>query len=897
MKKYLFILLTLLISTTTFAQKSSPTSGYVEGVVMDKKTKEPVYSAVVSLRSVADSTLLNGIMTDTIGYFRIGAPKGDYALDISLVGYDGFSKRVSIGSKNEILSLDTIYIQDKVIHLGEAVITAEVPSIVNKGDTIEYNANSFVSEENAVLRDLINEIPGLEVDDEGRITANGKPVNKILVDGKEFFGNDIPLALANLPANMIKKLQIFKEDSKTAKITGFKEQDQDQTLNLVVKDELKQSLFGNIKAGHGSSGRYTSNLVANYMRGETQAALVGNLGNVSEFPGFYDNGESKNQNLGTNIYFEPVKDMKIGTFGRFGNDQNQSVTTSTMQTYLEDGDRWSKSVSSNLSKQQSFNFGFNLSWDIDSLTYIYANSSVQLGDNISQNRSSNISYVENLTDTTSANYDSWNRSKSHTINSSLTFGRRFSEDGRSISLSLQHSTRRGRDKGTNNSLTEYTNDTTAIDLDQQSKAHDKNDTYGITFSYIEPLGKDNRLRLSYSINNNKMNRDRNTWKPDLNGDYLILDSAYTRETDNRNTNQSISLEFQRTREKYDLTLGFSVDPSYSRSSIWMLDSLVDEVKQNVVNYSPDLRFSYRPNDNSSFDITYNGRTSQASTNQLSADTTILNASNKYYGNPDLKPSYSNRLNLNYQKSDYEIGRFMMISAGFDYTLNSIANYTLIDAKGNTENSYRNVNGNMGANAYFMYNTPLKNKKITISTYTNANYTRYVGFTNTKKAITNSIYLTEGLAFNYKDKKFTGRLSGAYSYNLARNSLSKANDRSTSTYRLTNNLTFKLPYDFSIRSDIQFNYYAGFGEDFKKSEFVWNAYIEKNLLKDKKGTIRLQIFDILNDRNSLRRTTTSNYSSDSYTKSINRYMMLTFSYRFNSFGGGGSDPSMMGYPMM
>lgn len=893
MKKYLFILITLL-STTTLAQNNRTTSGYVEGVVLDQKTKEPVYSAVVSLRNVQDSTLLNGVMTDSVGYFRIDATKGNYTLGISLIGYDGFTKQISL---NDALSLDTIYIRDKVIHLGEAVITAEVPSIVNKGDTIEYNANSFASEENAVLRDLINEIPGLEVDDEGKITANGKPVNKILVDGKEFFGNDIPLALSNLPANMIKKLQIFKEDSKTAKITGFKEQNEDQTLNLVVKDELKQSLFGDIKAGYGSSGRYTSNLMVNYMRDETQASLIGNLGNVSEFPGFYDSGESKNQNLGTNIYFEPVKDMKIGTYGRFGNDQNQSETTSTTQTYLEDGDRWSKNVSSSLTKQQSFNFGFNVNWDIDSLTYIYASSSVQLGDNISQNKSSNISYVENLTDTTTASYDSWNRSESHSINNSLTFGRRFTEDGRSISLSLQHSIRRGNDKGTNNSLTEYTNDTTSIDLDQRSRAHDKNDSYGINFSYIEPIGKDNRLRLSYSINNNRANRDRNTWKPNLDGDYVILDSAYTRTTDNKNLNQSVSLEFQRTRDKYDLTLGFSVDPSSSKSTIWMLDSLVDEVKQNVVNYSPDLRFSYRPNDKTNFDITYNGRTSQASTNQLSADTTILNASNKYYGNPDLKPSYSNRLNMNYQKSDYEIGRFMMISAGFDYTLNSIASYTLIDSKGNTENTYRNVNGNMGANAYVMYNTPLKNKKITINAYSNANYSRYVGFTNTKKTITNSINLGESLSISYKDKKFTGRISGVYAYNLVRNSLSKANNRSTSTYRLTNNLTFRLPYDFSIRSDIQFNYYAGFGDDFEKSELVWNAYIEKNLLKEKKGTIRLQVFDILNDRNSLRRTTTSNFSSDSYTKSISRYMMLTFSYRFNSFGGAGSDPSTMGYPMM
>lgn len=895
MKKYLLLLLCL-FSGMIYAQGNQTENAYVDGVVMDKATKEAIYSAAVSLTNINDSTIRKGALTDSIGYFRITAPKGNYKLKITYVGHEIYASEIALTIPNQKLSLDSILVEDKSIHLGEAVVVAETPSIVNKGDTIEYNANSFTPEQNAVLRDLVNEIPGLEVDEKGNIKANGEPVTKILVDGKEFFGNDIPLALANLPANMIKKLQLFKEDSKTAKVTGFKEKDKEQTLNLVVKDELKQSLFGNIKAGYGSSGRYSTRLVGNFMRGETQASLIGNLGNVSEYSGM-SFGESRDKNLGGNAYVVPKKGMKVGFNARLNDSYDESETTSNTQTYLDTGDRLSKRKSKNIGKNQNFNFGFNMSWDIDSLTYLHARSSVQLGKNDSYNLSSNISYVENKLDTTTSTYDSNTKTDNYGINNTLTFGRRFTKAGRAVTLTLKQNIRNSDGKGINNSMTDYTDSIPTI-LDQRLRTKNKTTSYGVNISYIEPLGKDNRLRLSYSIDNSKMNNDRKTWKPNELGDYALLDSAYTRETDSKNTNQSIALEFQRTREKYDLTIGMSVDPSKSKSTIWLLDSIIGTpIKQNVVNYSPDIRFSYRPNSNTTYELSYDGRTRQPGVSELAADTTIVNPSYKYYGNPNLKPSYSNNLGLSYQKSDYESGRFLMLSGGFNFTLNEIASYTMIDKRGNTEDTYRNVNGNMGANIFSMYNTPFRNKKFTFSNYANISYNRNVGFTNGKKAKTNSMYFSESVGLSYKDKILTSRLNLSYNYNLAKNNLSKESNRSMSVYLVSHNATIKLPYDFSIRNDIKFNYYGGYGKDFKKSEIVWNAYIEKSFLKEKKATVRLQAFDILNDRNSLRRVTTSSYTSDTYTRSINRYVMLSFTYRFTKFGGGGKDQPMNHYHMM
>ncbi|NDV69457.1 outer membrane beta-barrel protein [Dysgonomonas sp. 25] len=881
--KQLFVMLFLLLPVFVYGQRSDVSSGYVEGKVIDKQLEEPVYSASVSLLR-SDSSFVKGITTDSLGYFRLSAPVGQYIMQVSFVGYQTAYRNIQLTDMEPVASLGNVYIQDKSIQLGEAVITGEAPAIVVKGDTIEYNSSSYNPEENAMLRDLINNIPGLEADEAGNILANGKPVTKILVDGKEFFGNDIALALSNLPANMIKKLQIFKDESESSKITGFKDKEPEQTLNLVVKEELKESIFGDAMAGAGNHDRYNTRLSTNYMKGEKQVMFVGQLNNVSQSPWSVSNKKDKQQTFALSTYFNPMKKMELGLYARYSSDTGQDESYSNTQYYLDSGDRISKQEMMGLNKSRRLSTGFNLKWEVDSVTTIYARSGISFNNNESANRTTGVSYVQNAADTTRTDYHNRTKGDGYSINSSITAGRKLNSKGRAVSLSLNHSTRKSDDKGTNESSTIYTGSTPSILLDQRFKTDNTNNSYGFTFDYIEPMGEDNLLRLSYTLTRNKSNRDRNTYKQDAMGNYTLIDSTYTRETENKNTNQSISLEFQRTKEKYNYTIGVSVDPSSSQSDIWLLDSVVDNLKQSVVNYSPSLHFSYKPNNSTTFDIGYYGSTSYPSTRQLSADTTVVNATNKTYGNPDLKPSYRNQLNLFYQKSDYEKGSFLMVSGGFNYTFNDIAAYSLIDNLGNTENTYRNVDGNMSADLSFMLNTPLRNKKFTISTNTFSSYYRNVGFSNGKKAITNNYVISEDASLKYKVEKFETTLRASASFNFAKNNLSQLDNQNTATYKVENRSKLKLPLDFTVQSDFFYSRYSGYGDDFKKNEFLWNASVSKEFLKKKKGRLKLEFFDILQDRNNLRRVVTSTYSSDTRTNTISRYFMLSFTYKFNIFRG-------------
>ncbi len=884
--RYLCTFLLLILSLFAVAQSGNKDAkGYIQGVVYDKKTKETVPSATVKLLNRNDSISIKAAVTNDNGKFNLSAERGKYILEVSFIGYKTSTVDIGLNAKNINYQCDSILLEENSILLNAAVVEAQVPDIVVKGDTIEYNAGAYSSQESDMLQDIIRNIPGIEIDENGNITANGKPVQKILVDGKEFFGNDIPMALANLPANMIKRLQLYKEESETAKVTGFRDKDPEQVLNLVVKDELKQSVFGDIKAGYGSNDKYAHKALVNYMHNDNQLSFVGDMSNVADdqYSMGMDVGIDKNKNIGTNAYIQASKKFRIGGNIRYSDNENYMETKSNTQTFLSAGDRFSKQVSESTNKRDNMNFGLNLQWTPDTLTTIFARSYISFNNTKNEQRSTNLSYVSEK-DTTSGN--SLNRTKGdgYSINNFITVGRTLNKDGRTVSLTVNNSIRKDNSNGSNYSLTTYSGEMDKKIIDQRNKTDNSSNSYGLSMSYVEPLGKDHRIQLSYSYSTNTSDRTRDVRKIDDMGNYTIIDTAYARNTENKYTNQNISLNFQATKEKYRYTVGFSIDPSRSHSHVSIGDSIIDNLKQSVVNFSPTLNFSYTPKDNTSLDFNYSGSTSQPGISQLSADTVIVNALSKYYGNPNLKPSYNNNVNIYYQKSDYETARFLMLMGSFNYTFNNIVDYTLIDDQGNSINTYRNVNGNMGANINFMYNTPLKNKKFTIANTSIVNYYKNIGYTNGEKAQTHNVVLNQQISAKFRNDKLDTNIRAGISYNMTRNNLTESQDRNTTNYTLFHTLTWKLPYDFSLTSSINYSYYAGYGDDFKSSEILWNASISKQFLKKKMGTIKAQLFDILNDRNNISRSVSSNYISDSRSNTVNQYFLISFSYKFNIMKG-------------
>ncbi|MDR1883444.1 MAG: TonB-dependent receptor [Prevotella sp.] len=882
-RRYLFLLLVISLSSVAQTGKKD-LGGYIQGAVYDGKTKAPIASATIRLLNQPDSVCLKGAASDKKGEFRLLVSPGKYILEISFIGYKSFLRNFNTSAQSPDYSVGDIYLEENAIELDVAVVEAQVPDILVKGDTIEYNAVSYTAMESDMLQDMLNNIPGVEADANGNITANGKPVTKILVDGKEFFGNDIPMALANLPANMIKKLQLYKEQSETAKVTGFRDSNPEQTLNLVVKEELKQSAFGDVKGGYGGD-KYANKILVNHMRNDNQLSFVGNMDNVSAdeyLPGM-DSGIDKNRNAGVSTHIRLSEKFGIGGNARYSNNENLLETRTNTQTFLSAGDRLSKQNMSSTNRRENMNAGMNIEWKPDTLTAFFARSHVVFNNSRDDRTAVNFSYVAEK-DTTSGQSTNRTKGGGYSINNYFTIGRILNDKGRTISLSFNNLLRKDNRKGTNYSHTAYTGNMEDRIIDQQTNTVDKTNSYNISMSYVEPFGKDYRLQIFYSYGMNSSVRTHDARKRDNEGNYTIMDSAYVRNTDNRYASRNLGFNFQATKEKYGYAVGFSIDPSHSRSKISLGDSIIENPEQNVINFAPNLSFSYNPNESTSLDFNYSGTTSQPETSRLSADTVIVNALSKYYGNPNLKPAYSNNFNAFYQKSDYEAGRFLMVAGGFNYTFNNIVDYTLIDEQGNSANTYRNVSGNMGANISFIYNTPLKNKKFTITGNSTGNYYKNTGYTNGEKTMTHNVVFGEQTTLKFKSDKFETSLLAGISYSMTRNNLTDLQDRNTANYTLKHFAMWKLPCDFILAGSFNYSYYSGYEDDFKNSEILWNASISKQFLRKKKGTVKAQVFDILNDRNNITRYVSGNYMSDSRSNTINRYFLVTFSCKFNIIRG-------------
>lgn len=875
LKSKAIILICLLCSLAASAQQAT-----ISGVVSDSITNEKIAFASVRLFSQTDSSYIKGTSTNEKGAFRLQATAGKYAVEVSFLGYKSQRQHISLTKEN--LNLGNIYLLNDSLMLDEAVIIAKVPDVQVKGDTIEYNAEAYISDENALLQDIVKKLPGIEVDENGNLTANGKPITKILVDGKEFFDNDIKMALENLPANMIKKLQLFKEESENTKVTGFKDGEEQQVLNLKIKDEYKRNLFGDARLGYGNNDTYSNRLMANYMHDNNQFSVIGNMNNVNNdmnIGGGYSSlysGVDKNKNIGTNFSIQGSEKFRITSNIRYADNSNLFISDSHSEYFSPN--RISTQHSSADNHRKNLNTSSYVEWKPDSLTTIFFRTSGAYSRTQNNRESDSKAFAQN--DTTSTNNNNYTVNDSYQISSSLTIGRKLNDKGRNISVSLNGTFRDENGDGMNYSKTTYTSGANDLILDQSIINHNISRNWGAQLSYVEPLSEKNSIMLSYSYTQNSSNRDRKTLIKDSEGNYTVLDKNYSRKSENFFSNQYINLGFQSQQEKYEYNIGISIQPSYSRRETAVEDSIIEKQKQRVVDYSPTIRFAYRPNDNKSLNIDYSGNSTHPGISQLSGDT-IRSASgtSKTYGNPDLKTSFRNSLNIFYHQSNFETNRFLMLTGSLNYTFNHIAYYTKTDSLFNTESTYKNVDGNWTANTGIIYNTPFRNKKFTFETNTFVNFSRNVGFLNGEKSITKSWSLNETIALSFRSEKFETRLQVSYSCNIADNNINTLDSRNTSGFGARNTLTWRLPFDFTLQNELNFTYNSGYSSDFKKTEILWNAAISKQLLK-KKGTLKAQFFDILKDRNNVSRTTTANEISDTKTNSMSRYFMVSFSYRFN-----------------
>ena len=884
----------------------------IRGTVAESGTLEPLIQASVRLLAARDSAVVKTAVSDIDGHFTLAEVKaGRYILEASYVGYKAATRNINL-QKN--MRVDTLLLSPSSIMLREATVTGIRTPVKVMEDTVEFNADSYKTQPNAVVEDLLKRLPGVEVDSEGKITANGKSVTKILIDGKEFFADDPTVASRNLPVNMVDKLQVVDRKSDLARITGVDDGEDETVINLTVKKGMKNGWFGTVEGGYGTDERYKGTFNVNRFWNGNQITFLGGINNVNEM-GFGDGASGRFRRFGGSTGITTSKALGVNfnvgkeEIIRVGGDVMYSYTgrdtrTSTDRQYLfADSTSYYNSARAARDRGHNLRVDLRVQWKPDSF------NTIDFRPNFSWNRNDSWSNDSSLTSAGDALRSPVTRSlnSDNTHGTSVEVGGTFiynhnfrSRRGRSFSVFANYRFSNVRERSSSYSWNRFFLVNDSIDLtDQWTDNRTWANSMRARLSWTEPIGNvrnGNFLTLAYSVNLRWNNADRLTydypveWPDGWTGDPVIgSDLEFNDELSNRFRNTYISHDiragFKHVSKKSTLDVGLSLVPQSSRS-----DNLLDDARsiptRNVLNVAPYLRYRMKFSRQSSLNMHYAGRSSQPSMTQLQPVADMTDPLNIVIGNPNLKPTFTHNFNIRFQDFNAEAQRSIMVMAFANMTQNSIVSRTSFDnTTGGRTTTYENVNGVWSVRAMTMYSQPLRNKAFTFNNHLMGYYSRGVGFNNGERNVSGSYNINESFGIAWRPANLELELRPRYSYQHVTNSLASQPGRSVHSYGGMFNATYYTPFGLVLASDLNYTATSGYSAGYDTNEWMWNASLSYQFLRGRNATISLKAYDLLQQRSNVMRNVTANYIDDTRYNSLTRYFMVTFTYKFTTFAAG------------
>ena len=907
---------------------------------MESDSQLPAIAASVQLLSLPDSTQVTGMATTSEGYYRLQARPGKYVLRFSYIGYTTQDIPVQVSSTP--VRMKEVTLQTDAVLLKEAVVTAQAPQVQVVEDTIQFNSSAYRTPQGAVLQDLVEKLPGAEVDESGNVKINGKDISKVMVNGEEFFGGDVSTALKNLPVEMIDKLKTYDKKSDLARITGIDDGEEETVLDLTVKKEMNTGWFGNVDGAIGTKDRYSARGMINYFRGSTQVSLIGSMNNVND-QGFSgggggprwnrNNGLTTKKWVGMNFFTKNDK-IELGGSARYNYTGNDVSSIGSTEDFLTSGNSFSNSNSQARNNSKDFHADFRMEWKPDTMTNIIFRPNVSFSktDNLSSSESGTFnsdpySLVDEPNDylnlekimmddpledirVNAINSGTLTDGKDLSVNGTLQVNRKLSSTGRNLTFRGRFSYGDNVNKQYTESETHYfqllnylqTGDSILI-RNQYIHTPTKDFNYRAQLTYSEPIAKNTFLQFSYQFQYMYSESDRRTYDLYNNGLYNwgigdpLPDNYESSEVDSlgryaeyRYYNHDASVALRFIREKWQLSAGMSFQPQHTVLSYKRGDYMVDTAR-NVFNFAPNIDFRYRFSKVSQLRFFYRGRSSQPSMENLLPITDNSNPQNIRVGNPGLKPSFSHNLRLFYNTYDAKKQRGIFSHASFQATQNSISNSRVYnEATGGWTTTPKNINGNWNLFGMFGFNTALKDKRFNISTFTNVMYQNNVGYltdTQTRveqKNTTTNLNLNERLRASFRNDWLEVGLNGTVGYTIERDRLTPSNNQKPYTFSYGGFTNITAPWNMSLSTNLSNQSRRGYRDNsMNRNELIWNAQISQTFLKGD-ATLSLEFYDILHQQSNITRSLTSSGRSVYEYNGINSYCMLRFIYRLNIFGG-------------
>lgn len=902
-RNLLFISLLLGVSSWNVQSQEKAQKGTVVGSVLEMgadSSSFPLIQATVKVLNPKDSSLVGGQVSDMDGNFMItGLKWGNYLLEVSYIGLEPVRNKIRLSFDEPVCKAGKIYLSQSSLTLEEIVVIGKAAEMVIKEDTVEFNPNAYTNKQSDVMEDLLKKLPGVEITEDGKITYGGKEIQRILIDGKDFFADDPNIATKNIPIEIIERLQILEEQSDAAKKTGIEDDEKETVINISVKKEKKKGWFGEGRAGYGTQERYHARGIVNRFSGDDKYTLVGATNNVNN-SAFQDRsgllrgggrgGIVTSHGVGTNIIKEFNEKLKLQGNLSFNRSKSESEQKNRRENFLQDSSYFSNSENNRLSNVTNMGFRYKIEYEPDTFNTFVFRPSFSFNQSTVDTRK--------MTETLSGGMDTVNNGMAQNLDwrKRLSGGlrseyiHRFRKPGRSMGGRVNIDLEKGYDNGRN--LSEYhfeypdKPDSLSL-LDQRIDGGSNRQNLQVSVFYNEPLfNKKNYLQFRYSFRLLKNNSFKETFIPDGEGEYSVLDSVYSKGNRNVFMNHAFNLTYRVIRDKYRYSVGIQGELASTQSESYIREHVLSELpRHSVFNMSPNIDFRYRFSKYKELRIRYTGDMDQPSAQQLLPVQDVSDPLHVRVGNPDLLPSFEHSVSIRYNAS--AVGKQTTLSARLEYnrTKNSIVSISHIDPETAVKtSSYANVDGIWDASGRLTFSLPLKNKRFQLNSYSYLRYFHNVGFTNALQNTSRTFSANESLSLRFRIDNLVevgARANGRYVKNM--NSIQVKNDKQTFDYTGSLFTTVFLPFDFTVSSDLNYTGNTGYSSGFEKNEFVWNAEIEKTFLKGDNANISLRLFDILQEKTSIFRNITADYMEDGEFEAITSYAMLTFSYKFNMFG--------------
>jgi hypothetical protein len=874
--------------------------------------------------------------SDVYGSFMFDkVPSSSFSLLVTGVGYKRYEKTFRFNDGDHSINLPVIEMKRDYTQLKDVVISQ--PPIVLKEDTVEYKADSFKTKPGAVVEDLLKKLPGVQVDKQGNITAQGKQVTKIKVNGKDFFGSDPQTATKNLPADIVDKVQVVDDYGDQAAFSGMKTGDAEKVINLQLKKDKNEGYFAKVTAGAGTDERYTASATANYFNKDKQISLFSNsnntntglfsfnmnrgmgnimkagqrlmndMGGMGSLTSIMNNGDfgllgNGNTNNGINhqssigVNYSDQLGKKLTLYGSyvFADNRNFNTAITSQQRFFNDSSILYNDRSESHAHTVSHRFFLNMEYKIDSFSTFKISPSILMNTGNNSGRSANTTATQGGNPINSNDQLNTGDNRATNFSGTAIYRKRFRKAGRTFSANFSYGINDSKNNNESYNTPVYqkpflVQDTS--DLLTKSKSNGYN--YGVSLSYTEALSKTKLIEFVYRFNRtySKSTQDNRY----IDTPFILPPgglSLLNNEIDNDFITNTVGVNYRYTQKKYNYTLGLSMQPVDMKSYDYKRQTSYDiPTRWNVI---PVFNFNYQYSRSKRLSIFYRGTQRQPQVSQLQPANDLSNVTNITTGNPDLKPEFNNVLSANYNQFNFMSGRLLFANLSITQTSDKIVNDVSFIG-GRQLTTYANANGFYNLTGFYTYSKPYKNRRYILTLTGTANYNNNISIirdtlNNKAKSIGRNWFLSQRFNFEYNFKEWLELGVGAgYNYNYTRNvqpassSVKSQPSVRSDAWVLSSNGRIDLKGGWVFNFDMDYTINSGLATTVNANTAILNAWLEKQFFKNTLN-FRLAGYDLLKQNTNVNRTVSDNTITDTRNNLLTRYFMLTASYRFSRFKG-------------